>query len=55
MGGIVNKIKKKDLKKDFKEYVPRSPKEVKEPVKKLSRKTNGTATSADNLRNLERR
>ena len=51
----MSKKNKKKLKKDSKEYVPRSPIEVKELVKKLSKKTNGTATSADNLRNLERR
>ena len=51
----MSKKKEKKIDKTINDYVPRSPKEVKEPVKKLSRKTNGTATSADNLRNLERR
>ena len=46
------KINKKDL---LKEYVPRSPEEVKELVKKLSRKTNSQITSVNNLQNLERR
>ena len=48
----MSKKKRKELGKD---YIPRSPKEVKELVKKLSKKTNDPITSVNNLKNLERR